>query len=264
MGARKSGFTLVELLVVIAIVSILAGLLLPALQRARESAGTASCSSQQKQIGLGIMMYAADYDDKYQVRCYSATGPAPFNADPGPLYSLFGFGHSYAPTPAPGRSNLLHCPVTPVNEAASVAAATITGSYGNGKVAYGFFWSGGTDFTDAMINYLSPSADSRSIILNKISAPSRIMFGGDSFVVDSATAGTGPYHHIYLRNAPTDTGAASAMAYMRHNRRANMFFADGHVASVTGEDIRDSFRDNHGYNAKVWYWLPGRVSTSVP
>jgi len=59
------GFTLIELLVVIAIISILAAILFPVFARARESARRASCLSNMKQIGLGIMMYVQDYDEKY-------------------------------------------------------------------------------------------------------------------------------------------------------------------------------------------------------
>lgn len=59
--ARKNNrFTLVEMLVVIAIVAILASLLLPSLQRARESGLTISCASQQKQIGCAIQTYSSD------------------------------------------------------------------------------------------------------------------------------------------------------------------------------------------------------------
>jgi len=58
-------FTLIELLVVIAIISILAAILFPVFARARESARRASCMSNLKQIGLGIMMYVQDYDEKY-------------------------------------------------------------------------------------------------------------------------------------------------------------------------------------------------------
>lgn len=62
--ARLKGFTLIELLVVIAIIAILAAILFPVFARARENARRASCQSNLKQIGLGIMQYTQDYDER--------------------------------------------------------------------------------------------------------------------------------------------------------------------------------------------------------
>lgn len=62
---KTKGFTLIELLVVIAIIAILAAILFPVFARAREKARQSSCQSNLKQIGLGIMQYAQDYDEKY-------------------------------------------------------------------------------------------------------------------------------------------------------------------------------------------------------
>jgi prepilin-type N-terminal cleavage/methylation domain-containing protein/prepilin-type processing-associated H-X9-DG protein len=56
------GFTLIELLVVIAIIAILAAILFPVFARAREKARQASCQSNEKQLALAFIMYAADYD----------------------------------------------------------------------------------------------------------------------------------------------------------------------------------------------------------
>jgi prepilin-type N-terminal cleavage/methylation domain-containing protein/prepilin-type processing-associated H-X9-DG protein len=69
-STRVQGFTLIELLVVIAIIAILAAILFPVFARARESARRASCMSNLKQIGLGIMQYVQDYDERYPMGWY--------------------------------------------------------------------------------------------------------------------------------------------------------------------------------------------------
>ena len=66
------GFTLIELLVVIAIIAILAAILFPVFAKAREKARQASCSSNLKQLALGALMYAQDYDELLMPLYYDA------------------------------------------------------------------------------------------------------------------------------------------------------------------------------------------------
>jgi prepilin-type N-terminal cleavage/methylation domain-containing protein/prepilin-type processing-associated H-X9-DG protein len=65
---RQSGFTLVELLVVIGIIAILAGMLMPAMSRAKQKANRISCVNNIRQIGLSATLYAGDYDGEYPRR----------------------------------------------------------------------------------------------------------------------------------------------------------------------------------------------------
>ncbi len=72
-GALRA-FTLIELLVVIAIIAILAAILFPVFAQAREKARQTTCLSNEKQIGMGIMMYVQDSDEVYPIKEIPVTG----------------------------------------------------------------------------------------------------------------------------------------------------------------------------------------------
>ena len=75
---ERNAFTLIELLVVIAIIAILAAILFPVFARARENARRSSCQSNLRQIGLGMMQYTQDYDEKFVKQSLDPTMPAQY------------------------------------------------------------------------------------------------------------------------------------------------------------------------------------------
>ena len=99
-------FTLIELLVVIDIIAILAGMLLPALAKAKGTALGAKCLNNHKQMALGFLVYAGDHDDHYPSGTFAAN--AQLTTAPDVWFKLMlpylgNNTNSYAP--APGRPN---------------------------------------------------------------------------------------------------------------------------------------------------------------
>jgi len=119
----RQGFTLIELLVVIAIIAILAAILFPVFAQAREKARATNCLSNQKQIGLGLMMYLQDYEETFPPNqnkyAEVAAGPLVRHTWADMIYPYIKNGSAHIDNNGDkiqGKDGLWHCPSFPSDQ----------------------------------------------------------------------------------------------------------------------------------------------------
>lgn len=222
----RFGFTLIELLVVVAVISILAGILFPVFARARENARRASCQSNLKQIGLGIMMYIQDYDETLPPMNGGArytVGANTYQANwPQTIFPYVKSRQIYD-CPSKGNSQLHNNGKYRLNPSPHYNDAT---SYG---MAYSSMpstaCSSNTQHSWLGWDPTSPKCNA-AVKLAAVNRPSEIIYvlEGDG----RSSGNTGQYRY----RVTDGISGSSDPPVARHLESTNILFADGHVKAM--------------------------------
>ena len=224
---KKRDFTLIELLVVIAIIAILAAMLLPALNQARDRARAVKCIGNLKQIGQGVNFYCGDYADYLPINAWVDAGNGYANSYSwlnllGPYCGYSGRGWKNMPpsnAEITQQRGVFHCP------------AFVVGTDGKdpNKTGYGSSLRPLQDGDAKNVSVRSDVSPFRFIKLQEIRYASQrghVADSDDNYIgVDSANPGNGNFSFQfesarYRRGDP-----------IRHAESMNILFFDCHVAA---------------------------------
>ena len=252
-------FTMIELLVVIAIIAILAAILMPALSSARERSRVSACSNSLKQWGLGFAAYHDSQNEFY-----------PWHPGFSSLDGTISWREQIGETKgAPFKLNqagvmvdVLRCP--------SHAIRDFAGGREVGKNNYGYY---GTyvcnnvreDWTGFGLG--KSSATARGCKTVHIYNPSQFIVLAEKFKVEETTVARLTDHYFYRYsqfhstanpNVPTSE-SSGVIDLTAHGERANYLYADGHVGSLTFNEVRwknfsiDGLKGKSGVGATINY-----------
>lgn len=217
----KKRFSMLELLIVIAIISILAGILLPALQKARLSAQSIQCVSNLKQLAAAFQNYLGDHDDCYPLVApvndwnMTAAGGAARWYNNG-FYAL----HMISSYIVPGAEQCFRNEVTnPVSKVFVCPANRLNPNNTQANYTANYFVFGNPNETPTVYK------------AGKMKSPTKI------FTTAEGMTHTFDYNTAILDVMPSadfenHTGSGVAQWHFRHDRRMNFLFGDGHAAAI--------------------------------